>query len=378
MDLIDAIYATTDGSLSPQVLLDHLAEFFEFSLSTEQEISTSGDSSELVAAASMHYRHNSESLREIVEGYNASFSELNTLPAIAFEKGIVRTGKILTTEDFMPLKGWRKHDYYNEFFRPQQWEDHIGIPVIITDSTILSYTFARDKQNPIHGETLDLLKRIVPHLVRSATMRHFTANARLNEKLGWETLNHSPHGALVLSNRKNIVFANEIAQNEVNTGTVVKLMGGKLRACEKRQSRRLDREIDKAIQGSALAEIESTGNFVTLRCESGHKILYAICHPLRSGSNSRSSEQAACLVLLINRSRNMRVSAQMLQNTFGLTVTEARVALAIASGLSLESCAQSMGHSVATSRTLLKRVFAKTDTRRQNELTHLIMALNSA
>jgi len=63
-----------------------------------------------------------------------------------------------------------------------------------------------------------------------------------------------------------------------------------------------------------------------------------------------------------------------LQKVFKLTRAEAGVARSIMAGKSIEECAEENGHSVATSRNLLKRAFNKTGTHRQNELSALLQS----
>ena len=58
---------------------------------------------------------------------------------------------------------------------------------------------------------------------------------------------------------------------------------------------------------------------------------------------------------------------------FGLTTTQARLALLLAEGATIQQCAEAMGIKVSTARTHLKSVFAKTAVKRQAELAILIL-----
>lgn len=55
-----------------------------------------------------------------------------------------------------------------------------------------------------------------------------------------------------------------------------------------------------------------------------------------------------------------------------MTEAEAKIAIGIGNGLSVEELALKNGITVLTVRSQLKSVFAKTDTHRQNELASLI------
>lgn len=66
---------------------------------------------------------------------------------------------------------------------------------------------------------------------------------------------------------------------------------------------------------------------------------------------------------------------RVLSGLFDLTPGEARVARELASGASLESVSLTLGLKIETVRTYLKRIFVKTGTRRQAELTHMLSGL---
>jgi DNA-binding CsgD family transcriptional regulator len=68
------------------------------------------------------------------------------------------------------------------------------------------------------------------------------------------------------------------------------------------------------------------------------------------------------------------VEEETLRELFGLTVTEARVATSLTTGLRVAHAARSLGMSVSTFRWHLRHVFAKTCTRRQPQLISLLLS----
>jgi DNA-binding CsgD family transcriptional regulator len=79
------------------------------------------------------------------------------------------------------------------------------------------------------------------------------------------------------------------------------------------------------------------------------------------------------VVLINDPSRIDRANAELLIDLFSLTRREAEVALAVASGYGLRAAAQQLGIALTTARTHLQHAFEKTRTRRQNELTSLVL-----
>jgi DNA-binding CsgD family transcriptional regulator len=65
----------------------------------------------------------------------------------------------------------------------------------------------------------------------------------------------------------------------------------------------------------------------------------------------------------------------MLRNLYGLTNSEADIALRVANGQGLAPISDDLSVSIATVKTHLQHVFDKTDTHRQAELVRLLTAL---
>ncbi|WP_144439886.1 helix-turn-helix transcriptional regulator [Methylobacterium sp. AMS5] len=82
--------------------------------------------------------------------------------------------------------------------------------------------------------------------------------------------------------------------------------------------------------------------------------------------------EAHRLLILIDLSVRSQVCAPALEKIFGLTVAEGRLAAELSRGVPLATIAQSRNVSIATLRTQLASIFAKTGTSRQPELVALL------
>lgn len=86
-----------------------------------------------------------------------------------------------------------------------------------------------------------------------------------------------------------------------------------------------------------------------------------------------------CTILIVSPiGSDRRVpSSELVSKLFGLTPTEARLAVALASGLSLRDCAARQGITIGTARAYLIRIFYKTGTSQQSELVSLLKSIHS-
>jgi DNA-binding CsgD family transcriptional regulator len=90
----------------------------------------------------------------------------------------------------------------------------------------------------------------------------------------------------------------------------------------------------------------------------------------------RWAREPAALVLVSDPDEAPMVPREVLIQLFGLTPAEARLALALGAGESLEDAAETFGVGLTTVRTQLRQVFAKTDTNRQADLVRLLARLD--
>ncbi|MGC5779359.1 helix-turn-helix transcriptional regulator [Methylobacterium sp. NFXW15] len=110
--------------------------------------------------------------------------------------------------------------------------------------------------------------------------------------------------------------------------------------------------------------------WITVQHEDGAPlVLHAI--PLTNALRVAPPDGRTMLVMVDLRQRP-RPSATVLQRLFDLTPAEARLALALGSGLTLQEVSDETGLSNATLRSQLSSTFHKTGTRRQPELIALL------
>ncbi|MET3469531.1 DNA-binding CsgD family transcriptional regulator [Novosphingobium sp. 1529] len=98
--------------------------------------------------------------------------------------------------------------------------------------------------------------------------------------------------------------------------------------------------------------------------------------PLR-GAGHDAFDSAGAVIILASAGNPSVPGADLIRALFDLTPAEARVARAVAQGLSPTDIAQRHAASPATVRTQLKHVFAKTGVTRQSELAVLLASLRS-
>jgi DNA-binding CsgD family transcriptional regulator len=137
-------------------------------------------------------------------------------------------------------------------------------------------------------------------------------------------------------------------------------------------SRRLDEVVQSALRGTPLAAI------AVPRADGGSP-LTILASSVRAQDVDRfadaSLKGAAVLLFIIDAANKAGIPATVLMDAYGLTPAEARVALAISSGLSIPETAKAFRLSPNTIKTQLRGVFSKSGLTRQTELARMIASI---
>ena len=179
-------------------------------------------------------------------------------------------------------------------------------------------------------------------------------------------------GVVVLDRTARVVFANRAARALAGAAGPLRLRNNAISAASPEHARRLG-----ALIRAALADRPTAS--MSLPCPEDGRLVAVVVSGVRGRDLDRLAAVAlrdpAVLVFLSDPATPLALPALWLADAYGLTATEARVALSIAAGGVLAETAQRLGVSLNTAKTHLQRVFAKTGTCRQAELARLVTAL---
>ncbi len=177
-------------------------------------------------------------------------------------------------------------------------------------------------------------------------------------------------GAVLLDENKHVLRLNKHAQ--AHLGAALGTTNGRLCATDRGCDALFQTMLDQALKYGA-REREWRREALGLKREGKRPVIARVIAvedeacPLLDG--------AALLVLLVDPEDCPDLSYSLLQQVFGLTKGEARLASGLLCGQSLEEIAEAHGVSVGTVRSQIKTLFSKTGTHRQAELVGLLTRL---
>jgi DNA-binding CsgD family transcriptional regulator len=201
-----------------------------------------------------------------------------------------------------------------------------------------------------------------PHLARAALLAHrlgLRAATGATEALQLVGL---PGAALTATGR--VVVANALFEQlapRVGTGAFDHVAIG---------SRPADEALQRAL-GAIAGDPQLAARSIPVPAGEGEPALIAHLLPIRRAAHDIFASASALLVLTAVVAPEAPLT-EMLHGLFDLTPAEARVARALAAGLSIEEISLRSATSRETVRTQLKGVMAKTATTRQADLVRLL------
>jgi DNA-binding CsgD family transcriptional regulator len=229
------------------------------------------------------------------------------------------------------------------------------------------------RQGPFGEDERRFFDWLAPHLRRSIQLAFRIDGYRALQRAGFDVLDRLSFGVILLDRRGRILYVNTAARLLGTDEGPLRLRNSTVATFSPSHSQQLRTLIDAALRGAPAASMSMP------RPNDG-QLLAILASSVRSRDIGRfadfSMPDAAVLLFIIDPANRAGIPVPCIMDAYGLTRTEAKVALAAASGGTVSMVAKQLGMSPNTFKTHLRRIFAKTGTARQSELARLMASLN--
>jgi DNA-binding CsgD family transcriptional regulator len=190
---------------------------------------------------------------------------------------------------------------------------------------------------------------------------------------GLEALNFLGIGLIVCNVFGQLLLANQTAEEFLTARDGLALNSDRV-LCAVRPCRP---SVEEVVQRAASAvldkEVGSKDAALSVLRPSNKRALTVLVRSVTSASKAVNSAQPAALVLILDTALPVQTIAVELQQLYGFTSTEARLANLLMEGAALDDCCEQLGICRSTGCTHLKRIFKKTGVSRQSELVTLLL-----
>ena len=283
-----------------------------------------------------------------------------------------RLGDVVTMTMLAGEREPLNSDFYIKWVKPLGFRDVIGVLVLKSGKRIAWFSVVRsDIQSRFDERDVRQLGMLSPHICRAllisdALELQTVVAARLEE-----TVDMLSTGILLTEDQGRIAYMNSSAEAVLKKGAALNSRDGRLVAANLNARKVLSRAIEQSASGRAPA---TTGQYaVALPDEDGAGLIANVL-PLRwrGGRNPLGPLPGAAAVFIQDPAEGPKLALDALAELYGLTTAEQKVLELVAEGAAPQDAADRLNVSVATVKSHLQHVFAKTNTGRQADLVRLV------
>ncbi|MER8825914.1 LuxR family transcriptional regulator [Mesorhizobium sp. M0938] len=273
----------------------------------------------------------------------------------------------------LDVAAFRRRELWQDWLRPRDMYHGLACNLLSSNSANWLLSIDRSsRQGAFHNADIDLLQKIVPHMLRAGQIGRQLENTSALAS----AFSHLPFGVFLVNGRQHIAQMNEAAEAMLaRPDGPMKLNGDAIVATNPKDTQELQRLVADAC---SLRDGAMPGTGGTLLVPSDHKrsdltrLVLSVAPFVDARAYGLASERCAVIMVTEVARRIPDGFETHIRYLFDLTAAEAKLATALASGRSLKEAAANSNITVKTCRTYLERVFSKTRTRQQSELVALL------
>ncbi|WP_283179390.1 hypothetical protein [Gemmobacter sp. 24YEA27] len=301
----------------------------------------------------------SDKVAAAMAAYASGGTGANSRPARALAKNHFG---FLRDIDFLPVEDFGRDCQQRELRSfGLGWQVGTVAPLLTQELAVLTIDRAYDN-GPHQPEHVALLDQLRPHLTRAMMMSARLGMTIAETTLG--TLEAVGLAALVINRNRQVLAVNQLAQDHA---VLVPLARGGLALAHDLANRLFQASLEAGL-GGAPAQLRSVP--VPATDERPAMVVHAL--PLRGQAHDLLSG-AEILVVINSLDDRQAADGSILRGLFDLTAAEARLAQNLMRGATIGQISGETGVSIATLRSQLRALLAKTGTQRQAELMVLLM-----
>lgn len=356
--VLHALYSACGNGASWQATLGVMAQYFDANICM-LVVAGQGQRDKSFYAAFNHRE-------DMARAYSDVWWEHDVLLHAVLKGGLFSRGMVGRGSDIISSDELRASCYYREFMVHMPAEHFMGC--ILSDG--LDATLAP----PMHlsffrppgaldfsDADVDALEELYPHIHRAFELywQHRTAEEQLS--VFHQSLDGLDFGVIFIDSANQVRHANAAVNLMLRSPTITALLGG------------LPAKVPAEGALAALVQKCAMGQGDALSMGAGQDRLFALALPLATSSASAAvGARASVMLMLMDPSKRSDLAMDFVARAFSLSKAELRLLPLLMQSCTPADIATRLDLKITTVRSQLSAIFAKTGTRRQQELIQLL------
>ena len=322
-----------------------------------------------------------------VDQYVQKYYNQDVWKIVLEERKLTTTGNILIGDDLLPRSQLLNSIFYKECLSRNknmvQLMTGIVFGVESTTSLPTTCSFFRGSHHPDFAEAdRDNMRLLLPHLSRSLGVMQRLRSAELTVATSLAALDRLPSGVLLLDSLGLVAFANREAQRILQAGDGLRLgprrsqtnlgeLLGETAAASKTIRNAIDATL--AVTPYATPHFSKSVTVPHTSCSASYVLQFSAlgAHNEFGGDGNTF----AAIIFIADGANRVAIDPAALQDIYGLTSTEARVAIALVDHESAKKVAEALNVSTATVRTHIKSIYGKLGVDTRTRFVKLLLAI---
>ncbi len=230
------------------------------------------------------------------------------------------------------------------------------------------------KHGPMDPASSHLLVTLLPHVQTALRLRTKVIDCNVSNLFSETALDAMSIAAFLVTGKGRVRHMNRLAATYLESRDGLLLQGGRVTAKDLHEAAQLESLIAGATSSGRNGSEAVPGGAIKLSRLGAQSSLQVTVLPVPEQNQIAGSESSA-LILVSDPSSSPRPRTALMRQLYGLTPAEARVANLLLEGIEAREAAEQLAITLETCRFHIKRVMAKTGTRRQTELMRLMLSL---
>jgi DNA-binding CsgD family transcriptional regulator len=283
------------------------------------------------------------------------------------------TGAIVLGRAILPKPTLLRTAMYRQYLAPRGIQEVVRLDIFSDGWHSQSIALARPwASGPFTSDELAFARALMPHLQRVATLHAHIEGTTAIARTAIDALEGAQAPLLLLGANGRVIHANAEADRLLREADGLSAGRDGLRAATPALSARLRGVLVRAAGSSGTPGVSGA---LHLHRQSGKPDLVLVAIPARPRSFGADIGRASVVVQITDPLTRATPDPAILADAFDLTPSEAILATDLLCGLSVGEVATRRGRSVATVRSHLASLLAKTGTARQSDLVRLLSRL---
>lgn len=299
---------------------------------------------------------------ELKQRYRQEFQSLD--PVLYF---VMEPGRSYRLPELMRTNATTSHPYYREFLEPARVSYMLSARIVEPDGQMAWLTLCRGRDQPDFGkDEQQMFDSLLPHMAVGLSNFLLIERHRVQAAIGRHVSARLETAAIALTVGGKVLGMGPLAHAIVEASSLVTLHSdGRLEV----RDRVAHAQLAEAIRGVA-----RTRQSKALLLARGDQRLEILVAPFEQ--NAGQGVVRPDIILYMRQGGSARLSAQTrhcLAEMFGLTPTEADIAVGLAAGRTMADLAGDLQLTENTIRSYTKTIYAKLGVRRQVDLVRLVL-----